>query len=108
MILCMVAVCINIHGFKMFLYPYLNMMDTTMLQNISEWRSTSLNESYHYMYFAFLLFIIITMLLSRKKIRFIDFLLLGFVAYLGLKSIRFWFLGNATKKEYRWKYIFII
>ena len=91
MILCMVAVCINIHGFKMFLYPYLNMMDTTMLQNISEWRSTSLNESYHYMYFAFLLFIIITMLLSRKKIRFIDFLLLGFVAYLGLKSIRFWF-----------------
>ena len=90
MIFCMIAVCINIHGFKMFLYPYVNMMDTTMINNISEWRSTSLNEAYHYMYFAFLVFLIMTMLFSDKKIKFIDLLLLGFVSYLGLKSIRFW------------------
>ena len=91
MILCMIAVCINLHGFKMFLYPYQNMMDTTMLQNIQEWRSTSLSEWSHYIYFALLLIIICIFLFSKKKIAFMDFILLGFCAYLGLKSIRFWF-----------------
>jgi len=91
MFLCMVAVCINLHGFKMFLYPYQNMMDTTMLQNISEWRNTSLSEWSHYIYFALLLFIVCIFLFSKKKIEFMDFILLGFCAYLGLKSIRFWF-----------------
>ena len=90
MLLCMIGVCINPHGFKMFLYPYQNMMDTTMIHNIVEWRSTSLNEPYHYFYFAFLIFVILTFLISSKKIRFIDFLLLGFCTYLGLKSVRFW------------------
>ncbi len=90
MILCMIAICINVHGFKMFLYPYQNMADTTMIQNISEWQSTSLNEWYHYVYYAFLLFMIFTLLLSDRKIQFMDFILLGVTTYLGLKSIRFW------------------
>lgn len=91
MILCMIAVCINIHGFKMFIYPYENMLDTTMLQNISEWQGTTLSEFTSYMYFFLLIFIIMTMLFSKKKIEFMDLILFGFVAYLGLKSIRFWF-----------------
>ena len=90
MFLCMISICINIHGFKMFLYPYSNMLDTTMLNNISEWRNTSLSDPYHYIYYIFLLFILFTMLFSDKKINFIDFILFGFVSYLGLKSIRFW------------------
>lgn len=91
MLICMGAVCINLHGFKMFTYPYLNMLDSTMISNISEWRSTSLNELYHYIYFGILIIIIMTMLFSEEKIEFMDFLLLGVVSYLGLKSIRFWF-----------------
>ncbi len=90
MILCMAAVCINPHGFKMFLYPYQNMMNTTMIHNITEWRGTSLSEPIHYIFYGFLLFMIGTLLVSDKKIKWIDFLLLGFSAYLGLKSIRFW------------------
>lgn len=90
MLLCMISVCINIHGFKMFIYPYENMANTVMLKNISEWRNTSLNESFHYVYYAFLLFIFFTMLFSKEKINFLDLLLFGFGAYLGLKSIRFW------------------
>ena len=89
-IICMISICVNIHGFKMFIYPYENMADTTMLNNITEWQSTSLNVISHYIYYIYLLFIIMTMLLSGKKIRFIDFILLGFVTFLGLKSIRFW------------------
>ena len=91
MFLCMISVCINLHGFKMFIYPYENMLDTTMLQNITEWRSTTLSEPSHYVYFALLLLIICIFLFSKKKIEFMDFILLGFCAYLGLKSIRFWF-----------------
>lgn len=90
MILCMLTVCINIHGFKMFTYPYLNMLDSVMINNIGEWKSTNLHEIYHYIYFIILIIIIFTMLLSKKKIEFMDLLLLAFSTYLGLKSIRFW------------------
>ncbi len=93
MILCMIGVCINIHGFKMFLYPYQNMMNTTMIENILEWQPTTLGVWYHYIYFAFLITMLFTFLFSEKKISFIDLVLFGFVAYLGIKSIRFWLYG---------------
>lgn len=91
MLVCMVCVCINLHGVKMFSYPYLNMLDSTMIGNISEWRSTTLNDIYHYLYFIMLLIVVMVMLFSDKKIEFVDLLLFGVVTYLGLKSIRFWF-----------------
>ena len=91
MILCMIAVCINIHGLKMFIYPYQNMMDKKMIENIIEWRSTSLNELSNYIYILFVVFITMVMLLSKRKMEFIDFILFGFSVFLGLKSIRFWF-----------------
>ena len=47
MILCIISVCINIHGIKMLTYPYLNMFDTVMIDHIMEWRSTTLHESFH-------------------------------------------------------------
>jgi len=90
MFLCIISVCINVHGVKMLFYPYSNMMDSVMINNISEWRSTSLNDIYHYIYFLCLLFIIFTMLFSKRKIQFIDLLLFMIVTFLGLKSIRFW------------------
>ena len=89
-ILCMIGVCINIHGFKMFIYPYENILDTTMLKNIAEWQPTSYMVMYHHVYYVYLLFIIITMLISSKKIKLIDLMLLVIGAYLGLRSVRFW------------------
>ena len=91
MILCMLGVCFNIHGFKMFIYPYQNMLDKNMLSNILEWRSTSLNELSHYIYIIFVLFIFSVFLLSKKRISLIDFILFGFCVFLGIKSVRFWF-----------------
>ncbi len=90
MLICMISVCINLHGFKMFIYPYENMANKLMLSNISEWRNTSLSEASHYVYFIFLLLIIFVMLFSRKKIELMDLVLLGVATFLGLKSIRFW------------------
>ena len=90
MLLCMIGVCINIHGVKMFIYPYSNMLDNLMINSITEWQSTSLNNSQHYMYFALVIVVVFVMLFSKKKILFIDFILLGISVFLGLKSIRFW------------------
>ena len=90
MLLCMVGVCLNIHGFKMFIYPYSNMLDTLMINNITEWQSTSLNNPDHYIYFVLVLIIVFVMLLSKRKILFIDFILFGICVFLGLKSMRFW------------------
>lgn len=90
MVLCMIGVCINIHGFKMFTYPYLNMLDNLMISNISEWQPTTLNNSQHYLYFILIIIIVFIMLFSKKKILFIDFILLGISVFLGLKSMRFW------------------
>lgn len=91
MVLCMISVCINIHGFKMFIYPYQNMINKDMLSVIVEWRSTSLSNLSDYIYILFALFIIIIMLFSKKRISLIDFVLLGFFGFLGMKSVRFWF-----------------
>lgn len=90
MILCMISTCINLHGWKLFLYPYQNILDSRMIQNIAEWKSTSLQEPYHIVYYLYLVFVVLTFRLSRKKIRGMDFLLFGVTAYLGLRSIRFW------------------
>ena len=75
----------------MFIYPYQNMINKDMLSVIVEWRSTSLSNLSDYIYILFALFIIIIMLFSKKRISLIDFVLLGFFGFLGMKSVRFWF-----------------
>ena len=89
-IICMIMVNLNIHGFKMFLYPYQNMLDSTMLSSIGEWAPTNLNNFRHYPYLLLVLIIVIIFLISKKKIDFIDLMLFFISILLGFKSIRFW------------------
>ena len=89
-LLCMLTININPHGFKMFVYPYINMGNSLMIGTISEWRNTSLNDNSHLMYYIFIFFILMIFILSKKKIRFLDLMLFLISIYLGLKSIRFW------------------
>ena len=89
-IICMLCININIHGFKMFIYPYQNMMDKTMLNNIAEWAPTNLNNGGHWIYLSLVIFIFLVMLFSKKKIDFLDLCLFGISIILGFKSIRFW------------------
>ena len=89
-IVSFICISINIHGIKMLSYPYENMADSIMLNNIVEWQPTNLNIISHYLYFILLFVIVIVMLISKKKIEFIDLILFGISIYLGLKSIRFW------------------
>ena len=80
---------INIHGFKMILYPYQNMLDSTMLNAIEEWSPINLTNINHYPYIVLALFIFFTFIFSKKKIELIDLLLYLLSIFLSFKSIRF-------------------
>ena len=89
-LLCMLTININPHGFKMFLYPYQNLNDSFMVNNITEWRVTSLAITADLFYVGFVFFIFMVMLLSKKKIRLLDFIIFLSVVFLGFRSVRFW------------------
>lgn len=89
-LICLVVICINPHGIRMLTYPYINIMDTVMVNFISEWQPTVLSNLNHYPYFILVVFIVFIMLFSKKKIKFIDLTLLCISVFLGLKSVRFW------------------
>ena len=89
-LLCLVTICINPHGIKMLFYPYANIFDSTMINFISEWQPTVLGNVTHYPYFVLIVVLMLILIFSKEKIRFIDLALFGFAVILGLKSIRFW------------------
>lgn len=88
-LLCILVLFINPHGIKMITYPYINMMDSFMINTIVEWFSPTLNNSNDYGSFILFIFVILVMLITEKKIRLIDLLVLGLVLALGLKSRKF-------------------
>ncbi len=88
-ILSFLVLAINPHGVKIWAYPYQNMGDTLMISSILEWASPSLNNASNYIDFLILGFVIITMIISKYKIKLIDFIILGFFLVLGFKSVRF-------------------
>ena len=104
-ILCIFAIAINPHGITMIFYPYQNMADSLMLSTIAEWQPSNLNTLSHYLYFGFSLFVLIIMIFSKKKIRFMDAIFYLFFLYLGLKSIRFWFFSYIAWSFFIFYYI---
>ena len=89
-ILCVLAIGINLHGFRMITYPYENMADSLMLKTITEWAPTNFNESYHILFYIFFGINLLVILTSKKKLNFTDLCVLGFTLFLGFKSVRFW------------------
>ena len=107
-IISFVFLTINPHGIKMLFYPYQNLADVTMINTISEWQPTNLNNIMHYPYYILVIIIVIILLFSEKKINMIDMIMLAFTIFLGLKAIRFWpytyivstyFICNYIKKR---------
>lgn len=89
-LICIFCTTINPHGFRMTIYPYINIMDNTMINSIAEWSPTNINELAHLPFFILSVFILFIFLFSKKRINFIDFSLFGLGLLLGLKTIRFW------------------
>lgn len=104
-ILCMLMLIINPHGITMLFYPYQNMGDSLMLSTIAEWQPSNLNQLSHYGYFIFSFLVLIILIFSKKKIRFIDAVFYIMFLYLGLKSIRFWFFSYIVFSLFIFYYI---
>lgn len=88
-LLSIAVIVINPHGIKMLAYPYINMGDKVMISNITEWASPNLNNVSDYGDFLALGIIILTMIVTKKKIRLIDLVILGAFLVLGFKSLKF-------------------
>lgn len=88
-ILSILVIAINPHGIKMISYPYINMQDDVMISSISEWASPSLNNASDYGDFLLLGIVIIVMIITNKKVKLIEFVILGAFLVLGFKSLKF-------------------
>ena len=88
-LLSIAVIAINPHGLKMITYPYINMGDSLMISSITEWASPSLNNTSDYCDFLLLGTIILSMIITKKKIKLIDFIIIGAFLVLGFKSLKF-------------------
>lgn len=87
--LTLIASCLNPFGYKMLLYPFSNMADTSMLDNIVEWASPDFHG-----YLGLYIFIIITvpvfnLILTKSKMKFHEIAFQLLLFYMCLKSQRF-------------------
>ena len=87
--LTIVATIINPFGIKMLLYPFTNMADDFMLDNILEWASPSFHGFFGLYIFIMMAFPLFNLILSKEKYKLheIGFQLMFF--YMALKSQRF-------------------
>ena len=83
------SICINPHGIKMLIYPYINMTYKVMLDCIEEWQVLSLTTIDGIFYFLFILFVFFKIFSSKKEHQILDLLLLSLFTILGIKSTRF-------------------
>lgn len=88
LLVSMITGCINPYGYHMLLYPFENMRDTTMLEAIVEWQSPDLHTPEGLMVFIVVGIALTFVLVSKEKIKILDFLMLAAFAYLTFKSIR--------------------
>lgn len=105
LILCILTICINPHGIKMLTYPYENMQDSFMLKTINEWQPTNFNKKQDLIYLGSLLFTLFTLIISKKKITFLDLTIILSFIFLGFKSVRFWSLSYIASTYVVFNYI---
>ena len=100
------ATAISPHGLEMIAYPFINMGDALMVNNIGEWASPDAKSIFELLLcFGPILFVSLVLLLSEKKIRLFDLLIFLFFAYLAFRSIRFILLFYIIGAFYVFRYL---
>ncbi|MBR2828331.1 MAG: hypothetical protein IKE70_03785 [Bacilli bacterium] len=80
---------INPYSYKILLYPFLNMMDSTMINSIREWGSIDFHGILGIYYFSLLFLPFLSILLSKKRVSFLDLIFLFGFLFMSLRSLRF-------------------
>ena len=88
--LTMVSVLINPIGLDIFVYPYVNMADTFMLAVVSEWAAPDAKKIADLLLYFLPVFMVIgSLIVTEKKIKFLDLAILMFFVFIFLRSVRF-------------------
>ena len=67
--LTIIASCINPFGYKMLFYPFTNMADTSMLENITEWASANFHGFFGMYLFVIVAFPLFNLILNKNKMK---------------------------------------
>lgn len=100
------AILVNPVGLDVFVYPYVNMADSLMLSVITEWRSPDAKEIGELILYFFPIFALtIGFLITDKKIRVIDVLVMLVFLFLFFRSVRFIMLWYIAAAFYAFRYM---
>ena len=87
--LTIVASCINPFGYKMLLYPFTNMADTSMLENIVEWESANFHGIFGMYLFVIIAFPLFNLILNKNKMKLHEIGFQLMFLFMAMRSQRF-------------------
>lgn len=89
LLLCIVVIPLNAHGFDMVMYPFSNFGDSVMQSAISEWSSPDLKISSHIKIYLMMAIVLCALITTKKDIKPIDMLTTFTYIFLTARSFRF-------------------
>lgn len=89
LLLCVLVIPLNAHGFDMITYPLTNFGDKVMQSAISEWSSPDLKVSSHIKIYLMMAIGICSLITTKKDIKAIDMLTMFTYLFLTARSFRF-------------------
>lgn len=89
LVLTLIASCINPFGYKMLLYPFENMADSSMIEYIIEWQSASYHGLLGIYIFIMMAFPLFNLILQKKKMKLHEIAFQLLLFYMAMKSQRF-------------------
>ena len=89
LIISFALVALNGHGLNMYYYPISNWTDTVMIENISEWKSADIKNSFDLTAMVLPCLFLCALIGTKKKIKGFDMVCGWAMIYLSLQSIRF-------------------
>ncbi len=106
LLLTVLAICVNPFGLKLLWYPYEQMSDAFLTSAIVEWRAPDAKEMGNLVLFFFpIALCVLGMLLSEKKVRCFDLLILFFFLFLFFRSRRFIVLLDIASSFWAFDYV---
>ena len=89
LVFVLIVSLINPYTYKIIIYPFINMLDNTMLSDIGEWHSIDFHGLLGIYYFIVLFIPFISLFTNKKKIELIDLIVLFLFLFMSLRSVRF-------------------
>lgn len=89
LVLSLIASLINPYGYKILLYPFINMGDSIMLDTIVEWFSPNFHGLIGIYYFIIIIVPILIFIYNKNNINIIDLCLYLLFLFMMFRSVRF-------------------